>query len=79
MRTKTTHVERCYQPFAIRPAQMNRNNVLTRRSRDDRTLTIGVSHPCGRRHSFGSPEIRGRRSRGMQPSFGEGPVTPFMS
>ena len=42
MRTKTTHVERCYQPFAIGPAEMNRNNVLTRRSRDDRTLTIVV-------------------------------------
>ena len=40
MRTKTTHVERRYQPFAIGPAEMNRNNVLTRRSRENRTLTM---------------------------------------
>ena len=48
MRTKTTHVERRYQPFAIGPAEMNRNNVLTRRSRENRTLTlrIGVQKPA---------------------------------
>ena len=39
MRTKITHVEERYQPFAIGPAEMNRNNVLTRRSRENRTLT----------------------------------------
>ena len=42
MRTKITHVERRYQTFAIGPAEMNRNNVLTRRSRENRTLTYWV-------------------------------------
>ena len=46
---KTTHVERRYQPFAIGPAEMNRNNVLTRRSRENRTLTPSPSPRPGRK------------------------------
>ena len=74
MRTKITHVERCYQPFAIGPAQMNRNNVLTRRSRENRTLTSRISATVASRSTGRpSPYPRARRWRWSAP---RGPARP---
>ena len=43
MRTKITHVEDRYQPFAIETAEQNRANLFDKMSRDDRTLTYVLS------------------------------------